>query len=104
MQEDFEHEGNRRRDLAVNVQRHRADRAKDLAQFAFAQLDNERERRLLSDELESARREIELVENQHESLVRDHKNLLGVPERGDCLSSSKRPRTDSKGGDGQHKT
>ena len=65
---------------------------------------NERERRLLRDELAASRRETALLKEQHDILVRDHKNLLEIIERAGCLRSRKRPRTDSTVGDDQHRT
>ena len=88
----------------TSVRRLCADWEKDRSDFAFAQLKNEREKQHLRDGIEVARRKTAFLNVQHESLVHDHKNLLGSIERADCLRSRKRPRTDSTGGDDQHKT
>ena len=82
----------------------RSDGDKDRSEFAFAQLESERERRSLRDELEAARREAASTKDQLQCFVRDHKNLLGILERAGYLRSCKRPRTDGTGGDDQHKT
>ena len=68
------------------------------------QLENYRDIRYLRDELEAARRETALLRDQQENFVRDHKNLLGILERAGHVCSPKRPRTDSTGGDDQHRT
>ena len=88
----------------MNVRRLRTDREKDRSDIAFIQLKNEREKRHLRDGLEAGRRKTALLKELLESLVRDHKNLLGILERASCLRARKRPRTDSTGEDDQHKT
>ena len=88
----------------TSVRRLCADWEKDRSDFAFAQLENERENRRLRDELEAARCKTASLKDQFKGLVSDHKNLMGILERGGCLRSRKRPRTNSTGGDDQHKT
>ena len=84
----MEHEHCRRHDFLTTVRRIRADREKDLSEFAFAQIEKEREICRLRDELEAARRETALLRDQHENLVRDHKNLLGILECAGHISFS----------------
>ena len=50
-------------------------------QFAFSLVENDREHRALRDELRLARRDIAMLQDQHQILVRDQKNLLGILER-----------------------
>ena len=104
LSEDVEHEYSRRHYLLTTVQRLRTDREKYRSDLAFAQLENERDIRVLRDKLEATRRKTALLRDQHDNLVRDHKNLLGILERAGHLRSRKRPRTDSTGGYDQHKT
>ena len=99
----MEHEHNSRHESQTTVRRLRADREKDRSEFAFAQLDNERDIRYLRDELEAARREEALMRDQHENVIRDHKNQLGILKRAGHLYSQTRPRADSTGGDNQLK-
>ena len=80
------------------------DREKDRSEFSFAQLENERENRRLRDELEAARCKTASLKDQFKGLVSDHKNLMGILERGGYLRSHKRPRTNSTGGDDQRIT
>ena len=99
----MEHENNHRHDLLTTVRRLRTDRDRDRSDFALAKLENERERRVLCEELAAARRETALLKDQHESLLRDLKNMFGILQHAGCLYSRKRPRTVSTGGDTQHK-
>ena len=64
LREDVDHEYNRRHDLLTTVRRLRTNREKDRSEFAFAQLENERETRYLRDELEAALRDRALLEDQ----------------------------------------
>ena len=104
LREEVKHEYNRRHYLLVTLRRLHTDREKDRSDFALAQLENKRERRVLREELAVARRENMLLRYQHESLVRDHKNMLGILEYNGYLSFRKRPRTSSTGGVARHKT
>ena len=75
LKEVVEHEHSRRHDFQTTVRRLRTDREKDRSEFAFAQLEKEREIHFLRDELGAARRETALLRDQHENLVRDYKKL-----------------------------
>ena len=66
LRKEVEHEYNRRHDFLTTVRRLRTDREKNRSEFAFDQLDNEREIRHLRDELGAARRETALLRDQHE--------------------------------------
>ena len=103
LREDLEHERDRRYALTDTVRRNRkdreADRAKDRADYAFAQLEVERNIRSLVDELATARSEIAYLRNQTERLERERKNLMEILERGGYLYRKKKARTDSMGGD-----
>uniref|UniRef100_A0AAV1UF43 Uncharacterized protein n=1 Tax=Peronospora matthiolae TaxID=2874970 RepID=A0AAV1UF43_9STRA len=92
---DLEHERDRRLQLADTVSRHRAE-------FAFAQLENERALKSLRDELRVARGDVErsrdeitalqtLVDGHH----REHKALCEMLERKGGLHRKKQ-RTDGK--------
>ena len=100
----MEHEYSRRHDWLTTVRRLCTDPEKERSEFAFAQLENERNIHHLHDELEAARRETALLRYQHEDLVRDVKNLMGILERAGHLCSRKTPRTYITGEDDQHKT
>ena len=104
LREDVKYECDRRHDLQTAVRRLRTDREKYRSDFAFVQLESERENRRLRDELEAARRETASLKDQLECLVRDYKNLLGILERSGYLRSCKSTRTDSTGGDAPRKT
>ena len=108
-------ERDRRYALTDSLRKHRkereADRAKDRAEYAVAQLQVEREVRSLFGELTTARGEIARlngvvsdVRDQVERLERERKNLMEVLERGGYLHRKKRARTDSTGGDSPRKT
>ena len=73
----MDHDFIRRHDLLTTVRCLRTVREKDRSDSAFDQLENERDLCLLCDELSAARRETEVLKDQHESLARDHKNILG---------------------------
>ena len=88
LHEDVEHKPNRHHDLTSTLQSHRVDLSDDRAQFAFSLVENDREHRALCDELRLARRDIAMLQDQHQILVRDQKNLLGILEHfGGGLSS-----------------
>ncbi|CAI5733697.1 unnamed protein product [Peronospora destructor] len=84
---DLEHERDRRYAPTDSVRKNRkdreADRAKDRADYALAQLQ---------------------VERDTDRLERERKNLMEVLERGGYLHRRKRARTDSTGGDAPRKT
>ena len=104
LREDVDNEYDRRHDLKTAVRRIRTDREKYRSDFAFVQLEGEGKKPRLRDELEAARRKTASLKDQLEVLVRDHKNRLGILERGGCLCSHKRSRTDSMGGYDQRNT
>ena len=104
LRDDVDHEHYRRHDLQSVVRCLRADHEKDRSEFAFAQLESERKQCRLRDEIEAARREAASTKDQLKCLVREHKNLYGIPERAGYLRSPKRSRTDGTGGDDQHRT
>ena len=66
LREDVEQEYNRRHDLLKTVRRLRTDREKDRSEFAFAQLENERDIPYLLDEPVAALRSNALMKDQHE--------------------------------------
>ena len=68
-------------------------------------MENDRDHRALRDELRLVRRDIAMLQEQYQLLVRDPKNLLGILERfgGVCLCSRKRPRNDITGEDAPRK-
>ena len=78
LRDDADQEYNDRRHFEATVQRIRVHRSDDQSQSAFSQLENERTHQALRDDLATARREVESLRTQVESLTRDHKNLLGV--------------------------
>ena len=98
----MENEYNRRHDLLMIKRRLCTNKMKYRLDFLFAQLDNKLESRVLRDELAAARRESDLLRDQHKSLVRNCKNLLGILEHGSCIRSRKNCCTDSTGGIAQH--
>ncbi|CAI5743612.1 unnamed protein product [Peronospora destructor] len=102
--DELDHERGVRRSLEKTVQRFRINRSDDRSESAISQLENERGRQALRDELLSARREILSLQTQLGNLVRDHKNLLGILERNGCIRPRKKPRADSTGGADQRKT
>ena len=104
LRDDADQDYNDRRHLEATVQRIRVHRSDDQSQYAFSQLENERTHQALRDELATARREVETLRSQVENLTRDHKNLLGVLERGGCIRPSKKSRADSTDGAGRRKT
>ena len=88
-----------------------ADRAKDRADYALAQLKVERDIRCLFKDLETARREISPLYGevsslriQTERLKRERKHLMEVLELGGFLYRWKKARTDCTGGDAPRKT
>uniref|UniRef100_M4B922 RxLR effector candidate protein n=1 Tax=Hyaloperonospora arabidopsidis (strain Emoy2) TaxID=559515 RepID=M4B922_HYAAE len=58
LREDLEHERSRRLGLVDNVTRLSSERERDQSDFAFAQLENERNQRSFRDELVEARQDI----------------------------------------------
>ena len=115
LREDLEHEKARRYTLTDLVREHRkdreADRAKDRADYALAQLQIVRDIRSLGDELATARQEISRVNgevsslrDQTDRLERERKNLMEILEHGGYLHRRKMARTDSTGGDAPRKT
>uniref|UniRef100_M4BYR2 Uncharacterized protein n=1 Tax=Hyaloperonospora arabidopsidis (strain Emoy2) TaxID=559515 RepID=M4BYR2_HYAAE len=96
LREDLEHEMDRRYGLTDLVWEHReereADRAKNRADYALAQLQVERDVRSLGDELATARQEISRLNgevsslrDQTDRLERERKNLIEILERGGYL-------------------
>ena len=84
-----------------------ADRTKDRADYALAQLQVKRDVRSLGEELATARQEISLLNGEVSSL-RDQTDRLErerkILERGCYLHGRKRARTDSTGGYAPRKT
>ena len=114
LREDLEHESDRRYALNDSVRNHRkdreADRTRDRADYALAQLQVERDVRSLVDELATARKEISQLNgevsslrNQTDRLKRQRKNMMEILERGGCLHRRKKARTYSTGGDAPFK-
>ena len=106
LRDDLEHERERRYALTDAVRKNHkdreADRAKDRADYATAQLQVERDVRSLFGELATARGEISrlssevsYLRDQVEHLERERKNLMEVLERGGYLHQKKKARTDS---------
>ena len=106
LRDDLKHERDQRYALTDTVRKNRkdreADRAKDRAEYATAQLQVEREVRSLSGELATARGEISRLNSevshlrdQTDRLERERKNLMDVLERGGYLHRKKKARTDS---------
>ena len=101
LRKDLEHERGRRLDLLGSLNRLSSDREKDMAEYTFAQLENEREQRSLRDELVEARQdisrlrgEISELQTRAESQHREHKYLLEMIKRKGFLHR-KKPHTDS---------
>ena len=114
MREDLEHERERCYALTDSVRKYRkdreADRTRDRADYALAQLQVERDVRSLGDELATARQEISRVNgevsslrDQTDRLERERKNLMETLERGGYLHRRKRAITDSTGRDAPRK-
>ena len=106
LRDDLKHERDRRYALTDTVRKNRkdreAERAKDRAEYATAQLQVEREVRSLSNELATAHGEISrlnsevsYLRDQTDRLERERKNLMDVLERGGYLHRKKKARTDS---------
>ena len=115
LRDDLEHERDRRYartdSLRKNRKEREADRAKERAEYAVAQLQVETDVRSLFGELATARGEIlrsngviSDVRNQVQHLELERKNLMEVLERGGYLHRKKKARTDSTGGDASRKT
>ena len=102
--DDVNHERGRRHTLEQTVQNHYVERLEDRSKSAYSMLEFERKYHALRDELPSARREFEDLRTRHENLVRDHKNLLGILEKGGQIRPRKKPRSDGTGKADQHKT
>ena len=95
LREDLEHERSRRLGLNDNVTRLSSERERDRSDFAFAQLENERNQRSLRDELVDARQdisrlrgEIPELQTRADSQHREHKYLLEMLERKGFLGRS----------------
>ncbi|CAI5713064.1 unnamed protein product [Hyaloperonospora brassicae] len=106
LRDDLKHERDRRYALTDTVRKnrkgHEADRARDRADYATAQLQVERDVRSLFGELATARGEItrlntevSYLRDQTDRLERERKNLMDVLERGGYLHRKKKARTDS---------
>ena len=106
LRDDLKHERDRRYALTDTVRMNRnvreAERARDRADYATAQLQVERDVRSLFGELATARGEIlrlngviSDVRDQVQQLERTRKNLMEVLERGGYLHRKKKARTDS---------
>ena len=115
LREDLEHERDRRYTLTDYVRKYRkdrdADRTRDRADYAVAQLQFERDVYSLVDELATAHKEISQLNgevsslrDQTDRLERECKNLMEILEREGCHHLRKKACTDSTGGDAQRKT
>ena len=97
LQSDVGHASRSRGDLRADNQRLEVTQANIQAEFARAELANDREHRSMTDELVSLRAQVQ-------QLSREHKSLVEALERGNYLRPQKKQRTDSTGGGGQRKT
>ena len=104
LRRDIEHERDMRHRLASTVRQLEFDREKSRADNAVTQLESERLLCSLRDELATARQENAVLSGQVANLVRDHKNLMEILERGGYLRRSKKPRTEHKDEDVPRKT
>ena len=115
LRDDLEHERDRRYSMTDSLRMHRkereADRSKDRAEYAVAQLQVERDVRSLLGELTTARGEILRLNGvisslrvKVERLECQRKNLMEILERGGYFHRKKRSRTDSTGVDDLRKT
>ena len=111
LEEGLDHERGKRRSLEQTVQAHHIERLEDRSKSAYSMLEYERKCYAVRDELSSAHRSFEGLWNrheklqvQHENLVRDHKKLLSILEKGGQIRPRKKPRTDGTGGADQRKT
>ena len=115
LRDDLEHERDRRYSLTDSLRKHRkereADRLKDRAEYAVAQLQVERDVRSLFGKLATSRGEILRLNGvisslrvKVERLECQRKNLMEILERGGYFHRKKRSRTDSTGVDDLRKT
>ena len=115
LRDDLEHERDRRYSLTDSLRKHRkereADRLKDRAEYAVAQLQVERDVRSLFGKLATSRGEILRLNGvisslrvKVERLECQRKNPMEVLERGGYFHRKKRSRNDSTGGDVPRRT
>uniref|UniRef100_M4BYK5 RxLR effector candidate protein n=1 Tax=Hyaloperonospora arabidopsidis (strain Emoy2) TaxID=559515 RepID=M4BYK5_HYAAE len=102
LREDIKHERSRRLGLVDNVTRLSSERERDRYDFAFSQLENERNQRSLHDELVEARQdisrlrgEISELQTRADSQHREQKYLLEMLQRKGFLHR-KKSRTGDK--------
>ena len=104
LRRDVDHERDMRHCLRDSVQQLELDRVNARADYAVAQLENERALHSLRDELAAARREIASLSDQVANLVRAHNNQMEILERGGYLRRSKKPRNERMDEDVPRKT
>uniref|UniRef100_M4BCL6 RxLR effector candidate protein n=1 Tax=Hyaloperonospora arabidopsidis (strain Emoy2) TaxID=559515 RepID=M4BCL6_HYAAE len=85
--------------LEVWVKRIRLYRPNDRSEYAFYQLENERNLQAFRDEVADIRLQHAALQSQIKKLARFQKNLLEVLKRGGCIRPRKIPRGDGTGGD-----
>ena len=90
--------------LEASVQRYRLHRSYDQSEFAFSELENERGRQAIRDEVAEVHHHMAKLQSQIDKMGRDQKNLQEVLERGGGIRPRKKTRADGTGGDNRNKT